>query len=87
MARYLVLEKSYINLRIVEAGEEIEYDGLPSANLKPLDKAGEKQAVEYEKTNDARVQIMKEQNAPVASVDSEVIAAAVVAGMSQVMNK
>lgn len=33
MARYRVLEKSFINNCVVEAGAEIEYGGEPSYNL------------------------------------------------------
>ena len=36
MARYRVLETSYINERIVEAGDEITLDGVASANLEPI---------------------------------------------------
>ena len=39
MARYEVLEKSFLNNSIVDVGAEVDYDGEPSANLKPLDKA------------------------------------------------
>lgn len=39
MAKYRVLEKSFIDNKIVEEGSEIEYDGFPSKNLEPLDKA------------------------------------------------
>lgn len=44
MAKYRVLEKSFIGNSLVEAGAEIEYEGLPSANLEPLDKAADKAA-------------------------------------------
>lgn len=37
MPRYRVLELSYFNDRIVQAGEEINYDGNPGNNLEPLD--------------------------------------------------
>lgn len=37
MARYRVLEKSFINNRLVQPGEEIDYDGEASANLQRLD--------------------------------------------------
>ena len=53
MAKYKVLEKSYINDRIVDAGEEIEYDGLPSTNLQPIDSDGKKAAKEAEKLAEA----------------------------------
>jgi hypothetical protein len=33
MARYKVLEKSYINNSIYEEGDVVEYDGIPSENL------------------------------------------------------
>lgn len=38
MAQYEVLEKSFINNRIVEAGEVVEYDGEPGPNLKAFKK-------------------------------------------------
>lgn len=82
MPRYKVLEKSYINNRIVEVGEEVEYDGLPAGNLEPLDKSGAKAAAEYESTNAERVATMIEQNAPTASVDAQAIAAAVAEGVT-----
>lgn len=37
MPRYRVLQKSYINERIVHEGEEVDYDGQPGTNLEPLD--------------------------------------------------
>lgn len=37
--RYLVTEKSYIGLGIVEAGGEVEYHGEPGAALEPLNAA------------------------------------------------
>jgi hypothetical protein len=82
MPRYKVLEKSYINNRIVEAGEEVDYDGLPSGNLEPLDKAGQKAAAEYETSNAERVATMIAQNAPTPSVDAQAIAAAVAEGVA-----
>lgn len=33
MAKFKVLEKSFINNAIVEAGEVVEYDGDPGPNL------------------------------------------------------
>ena len=39
MPRYRVTERSYINDRIVEAGEEVDFDGIPSYNLELVDKA------------------------------------------------
>lgn len=37
MARYRVLEKSFINNSVVEAGAEVECDGEPSSNLELID--------------------------------------------------
>jgi hypothetical protein len=39
MARFRVLERSFIDNRLVEVGEEVDYDGIPSANLEAVDKA------------------------------------------------
>lgn len=51
MPRYLVLERSYLpapdgSSRIYEAGEEVDYNDFPSANLKPLDAEGEAKVAE-----------------------------------------
>lgn len=59
--RYLVLERSLINNQIHEAGAEVEYDGLPSENLKPLDAAGEAKAEEYKASNAKRVSGMMDE--------------------------
>lgn len=37
MARYRVLELSFIDARLVQPGEEIDYAGDPGPNLEPLD--------------------------------------------------
>ena len=42
MAKYRVKEKSFINNILLEEGAEIEYDGIPSANLEPLDAPAKK---------------------------------------------
>lgn len=42
MPKYRVLQKSFIGNRIVEEGEEVDYDGEPSDNLVPIDKAAKK---------------------------------------------
>jgi hypothetical protein len=39
MAKYRVLEESYINLALVEEGTIIEYDGEVSSNLELVDDA------------------------------------------------
>ena len=33
---YRVLETSFINGRLVQAGEKVEFDGKPGANLEPI---------------------------------------------------
>lgn len=52
MPKYEVLEKSHLPAgekgnRIYEAGETVDYDGLPGPNLKPLDAEGEAKQKEY----------------------------------------
>lgn len=37
MAKYKVLVQSFINNKIVEAGEIVEYDGRPGTNLEPIE--------------------------------------------------
>lgn len=60
MARYRVLEKSYINDRLVETGEEVEYEGLPGHNLEPLDKAAKAAAAKAPRAEDAEPGELKE---------------------------
>ncbi len=50
MARYKVLEKSFIDNKLYEAGEEVEYAGAPAANLEALDVDAKKAVVEVEKS-------------------------------------
>jgi hypothetical protein len=38
MAKFRVLEKSFINNRIVEPGDVVEYDGKHGKNLEPIKK-------------------------------------------------
>jgi hypothetical protein len=85
MPKYLVLEKSYINNRIYEAGEEVSYDGLPSANLKPLDDEGKGKAVEYEVSNAERVKKLVATFEATPGIDAAAIAAAVAEGLKQAM--
>jgi hypothetical protein len=42
MAKYRVKEKSFIGNVLVEAGTEIEFEGIPSTNLEPLDAPAKK---------------------------------------------
>lgn len=36
MAKYRVMEKSYINNQLVEEGQVVDYDGEVSGNLEPI---------------------------------------------------
>jgi len=42
MAKYEVLALSFIDNRLVQAGEVIDHDGQPGPNLKAIDKAAQK---------------------------------------------
>lgn len=42
MARYRVLEKSFINNSVVEAGAEVDYEGEPGRNLELIEPAKKK---------------------------------------------
>ena len=39
MAKYRVLEKSFINNAIVDEGDEVDYSGEPGPNLELIEKA------------------------------------------------
>lgn len=60
MARYRVLERSFIDNRLVEPGEEVEYEGLPGHNLEPLDKAAKAAAAKAPRPEDAEPGELKE---------------------------
>lgn len=56
MPKYRVLELSFIDARLVPAGEEIEYAGDPGPNLEPLDdEAREAQRVYLDVKEPARI--------------------------------
>lgn len=44
MARFRVLQQSFIDNKIVEEGTEIEFDGFPGPNLEPIDAKAKKLA-------------------------------------------
>jgi hypothetical protein len=46
MAKYEVLQVSYINDRIVQVGDTVDYEGEPGPNLRPMDKAATKAVAE-----------------------------------------
>ncbi len=45
MAKYRVKETSFINNVMCSPGDEIEFDGVPHANLEPIDAAARKAAM------------------------------------------
>lgn len=61
MTQYRVLERSLIGNEIKEAGEMCEYDGLPGANLEPIDDEGRAKAQEYAESNAARAAALRAQ--------------------------
>lgn len=44
MAKYRVTERSFINNRLVEAGEIVDYDGEPAGNLEAVKDEAESKA-------------------------------------------
>ena len=57
MAKYLVIEDSFINGRFAKAGEEVDYTGIPGFNLNPLDDAAiaaKKQAADAQRNVNGR---------------------------------
>lgn len=58
MPKYIVLQTSFIDAKVVHPGEEIEYAGLPAENLQPTDDEGRAKYQEYLESNEARVKKM-----------------------------
>lgn len=68
MPKYRVLEKSLIGATIVEAGDEVEYDGLPSGNLEPLCDEGRARAEEAKAVSRASLdQLIRDYQPPTGS--------------------
>jgi len=51
MAKYRVLEKSFIDNVLHEAGVEIDFEGTPSTNLEPLDAPAKKASADGKQAN------------------------------------
>ena len=68
MAKYRVLEKSFIGNALVEEGAVVEYDGVPSSNLEPMDKQAEAAA---EKSADANTVSIARQKAAAAGASPD----------------
>ena len=61
MPEYLVKEKSFIDNKIYEVGDTVNYDGLPADNLEPTCDAGRAKAAEYEESNKKRLAAVNSQ--------------------------
>lgn len=68
MAKFRVLTQSFIDNRIVQEGEVIDYDGVPHDNLEPLDAPAEKAA---EQTKDADNESIARQKAAAAGANPD----------------
>jgi hypothetical protein len=55
MAKYRTLTKSFINNAIVEAGELVEYDGVPGSNLELVEGEAPKAAPKTKAKGPAKV--------------------------------
>lgn len=73
MPKYRVTAKSFIGNALVEEGTIVEYDGVPAANLEPLDKDGEAAA---EKFKTARAEDIARQKVAAGGGDPEDVAQA-----------
>ncbi|MBS0323579.1 MAG: hypothetical protein JSR19_06975 [Proteobacteria bacterium] len=77
MPKYRVLELSFIDARLVPAGEEIEFAGDPGPNLEPLDdEAREAQRVYLEVKEPARIAKMASDFGTAGIADQEAFAKA-----------
>lgn len=77
MPKYRVLEKSFIGVHLVEAGAEVEYDGLPGKNLEPLDDEAKAQAAKAQPVANAAMKDLIANMRPLGDTDPEAFAAAV----------
>lgn len=68
MAKYRVLSQSFIDNKLVNEGDVIEYDGVPHENLQPLDTEGE-QAREAAATAD--IEAIARQKAAAAGAEPD----------------
>ena len=75
--KYIARERSLVDNKLIEAGQEVMYDGLPAENLEPTCDEGQARYREYLDSNSARVAQMIEQNRPPEALDPAAFAAAV----------
>ena len=84
MPKYIVKRPSLIGNRLVNEGEEVEYDGLPADNLEPTDEDGRALAAQYAAEEAARAASTA---ATGNSFDAEALAATVATAVSEAMAK
>lgn len=77
MPKYLVKELSLIGNELHQAGDIVEYDGLPAENLEPQCDEGRAKYQEYLASNAERAAKLREQYSESAVGDPEKFAAAV----------
>lgn len=75
MPKYRVKEKSLVGNTLHEAGDIVEYDGLPAENLEPMCEEGEAKYQEYLASNRERVAKLNEQYSESAVGDPTLFAA------------
>lgn len=83
MPKYRVLEKSLIGNSIFEAGAEVDYDGLPSGNLEPLDDAGRAKAAEAMAASRAGIDQLIRDYQPPTGIDPEKFAASIARAVAE----
>jgi len=66
MAKYRVITKSFINNSLVDEGTVVDFDGVPSDNLEPLDSDAISAA---QQSNDANVEAIARQKAAAVGGD------------------
>lgn len=85
MPKYRVLEKSVIGNTIFEEGAEVEYDGLPSFNLEPLDDAGRAKAAEAAIASRTSMEQLIKDYQPATGMNPDAFAAAIANAMKDIL--
>lgn len=68
MAKYRVLTTSFIDNKLVQEGEIVDYDGVPHDNMEPMDAPAEKAA---KKTKKADLEAIARQKAAAAGASPD----------------
>lgn len=75
MAKYRVLEASFIDNKMCKEGDVVEYDGIPGSNLEPLDAPAEKAAKKVDPAGDKkRLEAAAQTGSPDAGGGTEALA-------------